>query len=585
MPRYAPDNRSRPIRTLARRRRLTVLFLCLFAVHGAFSGPGESTKPVAERMAYARSTKEKALALNDSSLLAEGHYLYGKAFAFAGDYITSQRYFLNSLRIQEALGDSDRIARLYVRLSENERGQGHYGDAMQYARTALAISKRINATLGITIALQAIGSIHEYFWETDNVKNTASYDTAYECYREVERLMLQENNRTGIADASQLLGGLLSKKKDLRCFEYLQKALTVFADENMYGDQIRTKIDLASAHLRFGQLPMALKQLKAAQQLYEETQLREIPLRLALYQGYSQYYRAIGAPDSTLVYRERLHEIQLAQANSDQKTILEWLRKEHEMQQREKEMEQHKQQVVLQASNLQLQQKFILFLCLLVILTIVAGAFFFILNRRNRRTSQLNAQLVQEQGHRIKNNLQAVSALLQLQSRNLTDPAARSAMLDSKLRVQSIALLQRRLYDERLGPEVNLSEYLSELTDQILAACGYPHLDKTVVIDNTSLNPERALPIALILNELITNACKYAFADHPAPRLTVSCSRTNKRLLLTVSDNGPGFEPSKDRPPASFGLQLIHMQAEQLYARYTFERVETGTKFRMELTV
>lgn len=584
------DNYDYRMQSLAQRYGFNLIFFFLLIGLNVTAGPGESTKSVAERMEYAHSIKMKAVEQNDSSLLAESHYLYGKAFAVTGDYITSQRYFLNSLLIQQALKDSARIARLYVRLSGNEVREKHYQDAMRYARTALEISKRIGVNVGMggaSIALNALGAIHEQLWEIDSVKNAAHYDSAYQRYREIEHLMIGEKNRTGIADANWHLGRLLYKKGDRRCFAYLEQALVVFEDEKMYSDCIYIQIGRAMASLRFGQLPLAFKRMKAAQHLYEDSQLQEIPTLLAMYQGFIDYYRAIDSPDSTIVYMERLHQVQLSLASLDRKTILEWLHREHFMQTQEKEMDQNKRLIALQATNLLLQKKLVLFLCLVSILAIVTGIFFFFLNKRNRRTSQLNAQLVQEQSHRIRNNLQAVSGLLQLQSRSITDPAAQNAIADSKLRVQAIALLQKRLYDESLGPEVNLNTYLTELTDQVLTVFGFSQIHKTVEIDNTSISPEKALPIALILNELITNACKYAFADHPAPRLVLVCKRVNNHLSLIVSDNGPGFVPISGQSPKSFGLQLIHMQVRQLYAHCIFEISENGkgTKFSMDFTV
>src|SRR5690606_28304339 len=118
-----------------------------------------------------RSTLEKALSDQDSSMLAEAYYLYGKAFSFAGQYTSSQRYFLHSLQIQDVLRDTLNIVRLYVRLCENEHSQGHHSIASQYAVKALELSQKTTSSQMKQTGYNAMGQTHENLWEEDPIKN------------------------------------------------------------------------------------------------------------------------------------------------------------------------------------------------------------------------------------------------------------------------------------------------------------------------------------------------------------------------------------------------------------------------------
>lgn len=567
-------------------RRWAVVFLfILTAVHGAAAGPGESTKPLEERMEYARQTEKSARASEDSSQLAEAFYLWGKAYSIAGDYVTSQRYYLQSLRIQESLKDSSMIARLYVRLSENERGQQHFDQAMRYARKGLEIATRTGLEQRMQIANMAVGKLYEVLWESDAKKNEALFDSAHHYYRTVELLIKAESSLPGTADTDRFLGILFSKKGDARAFAYLEKALKFFEKENMYSEVVGIRVYLGLAHLRAGRPQAAFNMLSSAKEIYYRTDLKEVPALLILEEGFIEYYRKMSMPDSVIAHLEYLHGLKEAQFTADRTKVLEWLNAEYEMQQQEKELQTNREQLALQERNLGLQKTLILLLFGVAVSGVVAGGIFYRLNLRNRQVSERNARLVSEQNHRVKNHLQMVASLLDLQSYEIEDPAAREVIADSRLRVDAVALLQKLLFSAETGAEVSLPDYISQLTSLVLSVYNLAGIRKKIEVAEIRLSTDKALSFGLILTELLTNACKYAFAGHASPELTIRCCTNDGRLLFSVADNGPGLRPGQEK--TSFGMQLIRIQAEQLYAVYGFQNIPEagGLLFKMELTV
>ncbi|MVM39019.1 hypothetical protein GO730_18165 [Spirosoma sp. HMF3257] len=218
---------------------------------------------------------------------------------------------------------------------------------------------------------------------------------------------------------------------------------------------------------------------------------------------------------------------------------------------------------------------------------------FFRLSRKNQRISHRNVELIKEQNHRVKNNLQVVSSLLSLQAKRLTDEAAKKAVEESRLRVQSMAIIHRKLYDGDKLAVVNLDEFIQELVNGVLKSFGYPFATVQYAIDTNSLSADKAIPLGLILNELITNACKYAFPQNENPHLTVRCYAQHAKLYLQVTDNGPGLEVPViqtddlyDPQTKSFGMSLIQAQVMQLNGTYQFSSADktesTGTTFTME---
>jgi two-component sensor histidine kinase len=191
--------------------------------------------------------------------------------------------------------------------------------------------------------------------------------------------------------------------------------------------------------------------------------------------------------------------------------------------------------------------------------------------------------LLKEIHHRVKNNLQVISSLLNLQARYLPDPAARAIFSQSQNRVQSIALVHERLYESADLSHVNFAKYVIVLLDNIFDTYGATSrgIAKVIDIGDTNLTVDVAVPCGLIVNEVVTNALKHAFPDGRKGSVRVSLSEQPEDMLeLTVQDDGVGIPPDIDpRNTVSLGLDLVTTFAEQLNAEVDIVR-EGGTSFR-----
>lgn len=179
--------------------------------------------------------------------------------------------------------------------------------------------------------------------------------------------------------------------------------------------------------------------------------------------------------------------------------------------------------------------------------------------------------LLREIYHRVKNNLQVVSSLINLQSLQVTDKAAQEVFKQMRTRVNIMALVHEKLYRSTNLAKIDFSEYLTSLTHELFRA----YLDYTQEVQLTLkvepiwLGLDTAIPCGLILHELIANSLKHAFPAGrtvPAPALTVSLQIAGRdHYNLTVRDNGVGFTTDMDwRNAGSLGLQLITSLTEQI---------------------
>jgi two-component sensor histidine kinase len=190
--------------------------------------------------------------------------------------------------------------------------------------------------------------------------------------------------------------------------------------------------------------------------------------------------------------------------------------------------------------------------------------------------------MMKELHHRVKNNLQIVSSLLNLQSLRLTDSEAISAVQESKQRVQAMSLIHQRLYKTDDITRINMKDYINELAGFLAVSYGYgpDNFTLDLNIEDEWTDIDKALPLGLILNELLTNAFKYAFKGIAHPTLTISFKHDDGNIKLAVKDNGTGMQPGQweSGKNTSFGRQLIKALCGQLRAKEKLE-VANGTSF------
>ncbi|MGB8691897.1 MAG: PAS domain-containing protein [Steroidobacteraceae bacterium] len=192
--------------------------------------------------------------------------------------------------------------------------------------------------------------------------------------------------------------------------------------------------------------------------------------------------------------------------------------------------------------------------------------------------------LLQEVHHRVKNNLQIISSLINMQLRRLPDSASRETLAQCQHRVQAIALIHEKLYQAKSLASVPLPEYIGSLARDIVQAASLPAtgVSLELAIAEVALPIDVAIPCGLILNELITNALKHAFPDGRQGSVRISVERSDAtRLRLTVADNGVGLPAGFDIARCrSMGLRLVDTLARQLNAQLEHE-VRGGTSFQL----
>lgn len=515
--------------------------------------------------------EHKALSMHDSLLLAEAWYRYGELYERVSDNEQAEPYFLKALRILESHRDSTKLLKIYFRLSEMEQRQAHLSEALSYANRALSIAKGIPSVSGLIEAYRRLGHVRHFIW---NGKSKSGSDSVYACYLKSGQLATAVHDTLGIAVASVYLGSFVLNKNPTGAIPYLTKAFPLFVHLNHTEWQIKTLIHLSDAYRRTGKLPMAWQSLEQAKHICADQGVVEHGIQAMLEDRTSQYYRATGEWEKALYHFERLNELERLQLIADRNGAVTRLNIEYQTQKKEAQLRAQQKEINLSTQTLHIQQRFTLLASLLFITVAGLSVVFFRLYRKNQRTSRQNQELVKEQNHRVKNNLQVVSSLLSLQAERLTDEVAKRAVEESQLRVQAMAILHRRLYDGEQLAQVDMSDFIRELVSGVIQTFDWANVSILFDLAPIYLSADKAIPLGLILNELTTNACKYAFPSNDAPAFWIRCQQKGRTVQLRVADNGPGLG-DMDVPTMqmddllvargqSFGLILIQSQVAQL---------------------
>ncbi|MFW5658889.1 MAG: sensor histidine kinase [Bacteroidota bacterium] len=296
----------------------------------------------------------------------------------------------------------------------------------------------------------------------------------------------------------------------------------------------------------------------------------------------AQYKRDIGQLDSAYIYLDSSMKVTVKYFDLRSREEIGDLLQDNALQEKEARIAQ-------QETRLQFNR---FFLITALIVGSILGVSLLILYRSYRARTRMNASLkkseqekttlLQELHHRVKNNLQMLNTLLMLQSRKLSDPTAKAAVMESRARVETMSLAHRKLYDDKALSNVNLQEYLHELITSLTSTYLPEDARVNVKVDKRWCSADFAIPIGLIINELVTNSIKYATPEDERLAIIVEIRQPAlDRLQMIYQDNGPGMPLTDHSQSNSLGLRLIELMTAQLKGEFSQE----GPRWRFDFTL
>lgn len=496
----------------------------------------------------------------------------------------------NALQIGEEINDTHAIAQAYSDLSYLFWKQSKYTEALdlglqseQYFQKWGLQDLDYNFTLyliGVYLLSleeyeQAISyferaiTMAKYYGFYNNLSDI--YISLTDLYTEIERYDLAESNSLLAIKYAQLLNNN---------FLLMRSWLSVGRSQN-FQQKYSSAITSLETSLKI-----------ATQQFGDEFYLNQVYQELGTAQAGLGNYQA--AYTAFLTYDELKDNIFTNEANqriAQLQTEFEVLQKETTIANQQKTLQQQKRLQILTAS--------LLFLVSIIFLILYIS---YQKNRKNnKKLTQLNNNLsekntlldqriaeneilAKEIHHRVKNNLQMIASLLSLQSMHINDKTAFSAIQASQKRVESVGILHKELYARDNITNINMLDYLPILTSNLEDA--FITEDRIQIkhdISSIEMDVETAIPVGLIVNELVTNALKYAFPNDTEGTIRVSLKKPEaNKYLLEISDNGIGHTVQNNDDGTNFGTKLVEILTQQLNATYQKQSDEKGYRVSLE---
>lgn len=289
-----------------------------------------------------------------------------------------------------------------------------------------------------------------------------------------------------------------------------------------------------------------------------------------IYEEMSKAYEGRNQINKSLQAYKKYHELTQRVFNSEADARIAQLQTEMEVNQKENtislQMEKLKQQATIQVFTLIMTGLMIFFLFFLYRVFIKRKKYSLLLEKQNKEKEFL----IKEIHHRVKNNLETISSLLSLHTAQIDNQEIQDIMIESQNRVHSMGMIHQNLYQGENMTAIEMKQYFRNLGGYIIDS--FDAADRVSFdcpMDFMELDVDRAIPIGLIVNELITNSLKYAFPGNRKGKITIALSETDSHLLLKVCDNGIGFEKSTVTKGTGFGTQLVGLLTKQLDGKMT----------------
>lgn len=575
---------------------------------------------------YANKALELALKTNDTKAMASSYNNLASVFDYSGYFDSSFVYYAKALKIRKNGGDKNGEANILNNIGISFYFQGNFNEALKYYMKAAGIREQLKDTLGYAQSLNNIGIIYRNTGDLKNAIDTykkslqvktalkdddgiymsctnlivafqgiKEYDSAFYYANKALKIGQQKKESTYIA---AILGNKASIYKDLaqydKSIEQLNEALEMYKNTDNQQDEVLMISMLADVYFLKKDFDKALSHYEKGLEMSRQLQRTEITLTYLL--NISNTYTSLKKFEKALTFQTEYIALKDSMNNAENKKQLNQLKTKFETEIREKEIVQAK--TAQNLSSLQLEKNakdlrnlVILAITLLVLIGIVL--YFFLQKRKaNKKISEQSRKieialaeketLLKEIHHRVKNNLQIISGLLELQESLHQDPGTHKIIEEAQSRIKSMAITHEMLYQNADLSAIDFQEYVVRLVDSVEKSSSGQELSiqKVINIKNVSFSIDTIIPIGLILNELLTNSYKYAFKKDRANKLFISIEKKENIWVLSCGDNGMGLpeQVSNVLKQKTFGLRLVGMLLRQLKGSYTYT-FENGAFF------
>ena len=523
-----------------------------------------------------------------NSELEESHVVNNIAVAYylRGIYELSVKNHLTALLLRQKAGSLKHVAQSYNNLGLLYRAKKDYNSAIEMYNKSLKIKQQQADSNGQLNTLINIGACYSSWGRFDSTLaySAISEQLARKLNKVDDVIGSKTNKASALVNLGRLQEGVQLTKEILTYHPTDTKTLLTLYET------------LSDASLQVKDYWQALQYTELGAAESEKANLVE---QLSVfYQNFSLVYEALNNNERALYYLKRHQQITDSLYKEENSRQINEMAAVYESGQKEALIGKLNESITVKDISVQNRKKerniFIAASVLFLILSLMLLSAYRQIRKNKNELAEKNTviesslkekeTLMKEIHHRVKNNLQLISSLLNMQTDFIGDEKALDAITESKNRVMSMSLIHQNLYQQNDITAVNLKTYTTQLSSNILSSyqTGIKPVQLTATAPDVQVDVDKLVPVGLIINELITNSVKYAFEQQNNPSLVVELQQQQHQLSIIVADNGPGFNMASLQPGKSFGYKIINAFLKKLKGQINMAS-ENG--FRVQITI
>lgn len=498
--------------------------------------------------------------LGDTLRIIQGDINTGIAYKNIGDYEKAFGLAIGAARMMEGMPASAEQATAYNTLGNTLKDLNRPKEALTYHDKAITIRRQLKDSVGMGASLNNIGNVY---------KSTKEYAKALQYY--LESLEIKKTigtKRSRIITIDNIAETYLGMHQYELAAQYEEQALagrseTDDRDGWMLSANRMAKIYLARHETdKAKQLALHIDSL-ASVPIYLSHQLKNALLLEEIYAAGKDY------PNANR-YAKKALELKDSLFNADMSTAISGMNARYHTEEQQQKIALAEKNDIIQEQQISQQRNFLLLMGCIIVSLLVITYLLYLSNKLRKKARERTELLMAELNHRVKNSLQIISGILQLQTSVTEDPQEIERIEAGRSRIQSISIVHNLLYQKEYTGFIEMNTFMAQIANNISLAFQDQHrAEVKLYIDPVALNADQAIPVGLIANELLTNIYKYTQTNGGPLMVSIGMTLDKATCRLVIRDNGQAWDVAGARRRSKgLGLLLVNMLTQQLKATW-----------------
>lgn len=532
---------------------------------GSFSLSAVQSKIQKER--EAEQLIQNGIQKKDNQLLAEGYYRKGKIDDGKGNLTEASKWFQKARLIYLKTGPSKELARILNRLSLIEYKQHHFPESIRLINESIQVAKEIKDERALYMGYSGrglgIASLGLSNGDTIQLFKKVMHD-----FLLAEKIAQKLNDKEGLKEMYLMYGSIFqSLSMPHESLAFFLKIKPDYEKKELSQPKAIFLLRLALIYLDLNRIAESQQIILSIAPLIEDPEYADFSVLIFFHEVAGLFFEKTGNFKKAVQHHRAWVSLKEKISMQDNEGQLTHLNKKFELDARVAEIKQKNKEISLERKQKETQMALLIVSILFVLSSLLFLFNLFRLYLKYKQISKKNALLIHEQNHRVKNNLQVISSMLNIQANMSQQPEIVDIIHEIKLRINSMIELQKQLYNQDLElGSVQLKSVIQNLIDYASFNFTIPSVSINLQINEEPFDLDQSLAIILIINELITNSFKYAFHDIPYPSLSISFEKKNHFVHVAVKDNGihPIIDAKILTENTTFGFRMIQLLLLQL---------------------